>query len=113
LGVGVKLDQLYHGKELPGKFKMAVSGCRLSCAESWVRDIGLIGQKDGWTLVVGGNVGANPRIAQVAAEGLDDEGMYAAIEKVLGFYTKKAKKGERIGKMLGRIGLEGVKAAVA
>ena len=43
---------------------MAVSGCKLSCAESWVRDIGLIGQKDGWALTVGGNVGAKPRIGQ-------------------------------------------------
>ncbi len=43
LGVGLKLDERYHGFELPGKLKMSVSGCNLSCAESWVRDIGLTG----------------------------------------------------------------------
>jgi NAD(P)H-nitrite reductase large subunit len=112
LGIGMKLDELYHGRELPGKFKMAVSGCKLSCAESWVRDIGLIGEKDGWTLTVGGNVGAKPRIGQVAVEGLDDELILSAIEKTVQFYSKEAKKGERMGKMLDRIGIEPLVEAV-
>ena len=64
LGIGMKLEGRYRGKQLPGKFKMAVSGCHLSCAESWVRDIGLIGKKDGWQVVIGGNVGAEPGIGQ-------------------------------------------------
>jgi NAD(P)H-nitrite reductase large subunit len=67
--MGLKLDTAYHVKNLPGKFKMAVSGCPLSCAESWVRDIWLIGRKDGWALVIGGNVGASPRIAQELVAG--------------------------------------------
>lgn len=113
LGVGLKMDAAYHGKQLPGKFKMAVSGCHLSCAESWVRDIGLIGHKDGWALVIGGNVGANPRIAQEVADKLTDEGAMAAIEKVIAFYTKDAQKGERLGKMIDRIGIEPFKAVLA
>ena len=113
LGIGQKLDAIYHGKQLPGKFKMAVSGCHLSCAESWVRDIGLIGRKDGWALVIGGNVGASPRIAQEIADKLDDEGAKAAVEKVIAFYTKEAQKGERLGKMIDRVGIEPFKAALA
>lgn len=105
LGVGLKLDHIYHARQLPGKFKMAVSGCHLSCAESWVRDIGLIGRKEGWVLVIGGNVGAEPRIAQPVAEGLTDERALAAIEKVLAVYARDAKKGERLGKMIDRVGL--------
>lgn len=113
LGIGMKLDHAYHAKQLPGKFKMAVSGCHLSCAESWVRDIGLIGRKDGWALVIGGNVGAHPRIAQEVADKLTDEGAMAAIEKVIAFYTKEAQKGERLGKMIDRIGIEPFKAVHA
>ena len=30
IGVGMKLDEKYHALELPGKFKMAVSGCNQS-----------------------------------------------------------------------------------
>ena len=40
----MKLEEIYHGMELPGKFKMAVSGCNLNCAESWVRDVSLFGK---------------------------------------------------------------------
>ena len=92
---------------------MAVSGCHLSCAESWVRDIGLIGRKDGWALVIGGNVGASPRIAQEITDKLDDEAAIAAIEKVIAFYVKEAQKGERLGKMIDRTGIEPFKAALA
>lgn len=113
LGIGLKLDAAYHGKNLPGKFKMAVSGCPLSCAESWVRDIGLIGRKDGWALVIGGNVGADPRIAQELASGLDEAAAMTAIEKVIGCYAQGARKGERLGKMIDRVGLEPFQAALA
>jgi NAD(P)H-nitrite reductase large subunit len=106
MGVGFKLDEIYHGMELPGKFKMAVSGCPLSCAESWVRDIGLIGRKDGWVLTVGGNVGASPRIGQEIGGGFDDDGIVAAVSKVVQAYRDNAKKGERLGKTIERIGLE-------
>jgi NAD(P)H-nitrite reductase large subunit len=110
--VGLALDKIYHGLELPNKFKMAVSGCHLSCSESWVRDIGLIGKKDGWTLVIGGNVGATPRIAQELTDGLDDDGALAAIDKVVQCYQENAKKGERLGKTIERVGLDVFKQAL-
>jgi NAD(P)H-nitrite reductase large subunit len=112
LGLAMELDKKYHGFELPGKFKMAVSGCRLSCAESWVRDIGLIGQKDGWLLTIGGNVGASPRIGNELIDNLDDKAALDAIDKVIAHYQENAKKGERLGKMIDRVGLDGFKAAV-
>lgn len=110
LGIGMKLDERYHGMELPGKFKMAVSGCPLSCAESWVRDIGLIGKKEGWTLTVGGNVGANPRIGQELCSGLDDDRVLATVDAIVAEYKATAKKGERIGKMIERTGLDPFRA---
>lgn len=112
LGIGMKLDEKYHAYELPGKFKMAVSGCKLSCSESWVRDIGLIGLADGWTLTIGGNVGMVPRIGKELAAGLDDDGIMDACEKVITYYKDNAKKGERLGKMIERIGLEPFKDAL-
>jgi NAD(P)H-nitrite reductase large subunit len=110
--LGMALDEKYHGYQLPGKFKMAVSGCHLSCSESWVRDIGLIGHKDGWTLVIGGNVGTKPRIAQACAAGLDDGEAIDAVENVIEYYQKNAKKGERLGKMTERVGIEMFQQAV-
>ena len=113
LKLGLALDEMYHGMQLPGKFKMAVSGCHLSCSESWVRDVGLIGKKEGWDLVIGGNVGANPRIAQECASGLDDDAAQTAIRIVIDYYKANAKKGERLGKMIDRVGLDPFKEVLA
>ena len=112
LGIGMKLDEKYHALELPGKFKMAVSGCKLSCSESWVRDIGLIGFPEGWTMTIGGNVGMLPRIGKEIIAGLDDEQVMIAVDKVVQFYSNNAKRGERLGKMIERIGLEPFKEAL-
>ena len=113
LGIGLKLDSIYHGMELPGKFKMAVSGCHLNCAESWVRDIGLVGKPNGWTLTIGGNVGTAPRIGQELIPDLNDQQALAAIEKVIQCYKENAKKGERLGKMIDRVGMNLFQEAVS
>jgi NAD(P)H-nitrite reductase large subunit len=103
--MGLKLDRMYHGRNLPNKLKMAVSGCNLNCSESWVRDIGLVARADGWVLTIGGNVGPKPRIGQELVSGLDDDQAIAAIATVVDYYQNEAKKGERLGKMLERVGM--------
>jgi len=112
LSIGLKLDQKYHGVELPGKFKMSVSGCNLNCAESWVRDIGLTGYEEGWMLTVGGNVGAKPRIGQELTKGLNDDQALGMVEKIIQYYKATAKRGERFGMLINRIGLDVLKAAL-
>ena len=112
LGIGMELDQRYHGKELPGKFKMAVSGCHLSCAESWVRDVGLIGKKSGWQVVIGGNVGAEPRIGEEIVSGLDDDQVLQVVDKIVQCYQENANKNERLGKLIDRVGMTPFKEAI-
>jgi NAD(P)H-nitrite reductase large subunit len=112
LKLGLRLDGAFHGMRLPGKCKMAVSGCLNNCAESWVRDVGFFGKKGGWTMVVGGNVGARPRIGQVVVENLDDETAFQAATRAVEWFAKNAKPHERIGKTLERLGLESFKADV-
>jgi len=106
LGMGMKLDETYHGMQLPNKLKISVSGCNLNCAESWVRDIGLIAGKNGWKILIGGNVGGSPRIAKEIISGLGDKEAMEAVAKIIDFYKNNAKKGERLGKMLERVGTE-------
>jgi len=112
LGMGMKLDALYHGAQLPGKFKMAVSGCKINCAESSVRDFGLIGEAEGWKVVVGGNVGVTPRLADEVAKGLTDEQALEFAQQVIAYYAGTATKGERLGKMIERVGLDALKSAL-
>lgn len=112
LGMGMKLDEHYHGFELPSKSKIGVSGCMNQCAETCIKDIGLVGMKDGWRLTAGGCGASKPRLADTVAEGLSDDQALAAIEKIVGYYQKNGKKFERIGKMIDRVGLKTFQGAV-
>jgi len=112
LGMGMKLDKIYHGMELPSKTKMGVSGCTNQCAENCIKDVSLMGKKSGWTLMVGGNGASRPRLSEVFAEELDSDTALLLIEKIVDYYKENGKKGERIGKMIDRIGLDTLKDAV-
>ncbi len=106
LGLGMELDTKYHGMELPGKLKIGVSGCPNQCAETCIKDIALVGYKDGWTLLTGGCGAREPRLADKIAEELAAEDAKSLIDKVIDYYRENAKKNERIGKMMDRIGVD-------
>ncbi|MBN1932771.1 MAG: NAD(P)/FAD-dependent oxidoreductase [Desulfobacterales bacterium] len=112
LSMGMKIDEKYHGMELPGKTKMGVSGCMNQCAENCIKDIALVGKKNGWTVMVGGSGTGKPRLADTITEGLSSEQALDLIDKVIEYYRKNAKKNERIGMMLDRIGMNSFCAAV-
>lgn len=112
LGMGMKIDEKYHGYELPGKAKFGVSGCNTQCAENCIKDISLCGKKDGWTLMAGGIGSGKPRLADIIIEGLGDAEASVMFDKMVDYYKENAKKGERVGRMIDRIGLDVVKQAV-
>jgi NAD(P)H-nitrite reductase large subunit len=112
LSMGMKLDELYHGMELPTKTKIGVSGCNNQCAENCIKDIGLLGKKNGWTIQVGGKGTSQPRLADVLTEGLDTGAALDMVKRIMDFYRENGKKHERIGKMIDRIGLDALKNAV-
>jgi NAD(P)H-nitrite reductase large subunit len=104
LSMGMQLDKLYHGLELPGKLKMGVSGCPNQCAETCIKDIGLVGMPKGWKLFIGGNGGALPRLASEFAAELDDDQALAMIDKLVSFYRQNARPHQRFGLMIERMG---------
>jgi len=55
------IDNTFLGWRPPKKVKISLSGCTSSCAESNVRDIGLIGTPKGWRMLVGGTCGLKPK----------------------------------------------------
>ncbi len=112
LTMGMKLDEIYHGMELPSKTKMGVSGCNNQCAENCIKDIALLGKKGGWTVQIGGKGTSKPRLADVLVEGLNDEEALKMVATFVTYYKETAKKHERVGKLIDRIGLEEVKKAV-
>jgi NAD(P)H-nitrite reductase large subunit len=112
LGLGLELEKMYEGMELPAKVKFGVSGCPFCCGESFVRDIGVLGKKSGWTLIMGGNSGGRPRIGDVVAEDLTKEQVLELVKRCLEYFKENAKKKERTSVFVERVGIETVKKAV-
>ena len=105
VGVGLKLDEFYHGLPLPYKFKIGVSGCPNSCSESAIKDLGLVGMNKGWRVLAGGFVsGLKPRLADVIATGLNDGEVLDLAARVLDWFKETGKK-KRLGKVIDEIGL--------
>ena len=109
LGLGLDIETLFYGYQLPAKVKIGVSGCPFCCGESYVRDIGIIGKKKGWTVTFGGNSGSRPRIADVLAKDLSKDEVIELIKKCLDYYKDNAKKKERTARFVNRIDIEEMK----
>jgi NAD(P)H-nitrite reductase large subunit len=112
LGFGIHIEKLLAGKELPAKLKIGVSGCQFCCAENFVRDIGVLGKKNGWTISFGGHSGNRPRIGDILATDLSDDDAILLINKCVQFYEGNARKKERASRFIERIGLEEFKKIV-
>ncbi len=108
LGVGMQLDEKFHGMELPGKCKIGVSGCMNQCAETGFKDIGLVGTPKGWRVLIGGCGGARPRVADTLAVDLPTEEALAMVDSIVEYFKANAKPNERIARMIDRIGIEKV-----
>ena len=106
LALGEKIEKIFGNLPLPAKTKVGISGCPLNCCESYIRDIGVFGKKNGWSLVFGGNGGGCPRIADIVAEDLSDDEVISLLEKCLEFYRKNARKMERTGRLMRRIDID-------
>lgn len=108
--LGLAIDSLYHGMELPSKFKIAVSGCPNCCSENAVRDLGVMGGVKGYTIVIGGSAGVLPRLADKLAVNIPEDEVLPLVEKIIFYYKDNAKKYERFGRMIDRLGIDKVKA---
>lgn len=112
LALGLKLDEKYHGLELPGKLKIGVSGCPNQCAETCIKDIGLVGIPKGWRLLVGGNGGAKPRLSKELVKDITTEEAIELVEKIIEYYKDNARPHQRLGSMIEKIGFDEFKAAM-
>ena len=109
LALGEKLEKAFGDLYLPAKTKVGISGCPLNCCESYIRDIGVFGKKNGWTLVFGGNGGGCPRIGDIVAENLNDDQIIDLVGKCLDFYRDNARNLERTARYMKRTGIQKLK----
>jgi len=104
--VGLKMDEKYHGMDLPWKFKMGISGCMNDCGEVCIKDVGLIGTPKGWNLMVGGNGGAKARLSVKLVENIPtDEEALALVDHVISWFKAKDRR-TRMGKFVEEMGEE-------
>lgn len=112
LSLGLKFDDKYHGMKVPGKFTIGISGCPRQCAETCIKDIGLVGTAKGWCVLVGGNGGARPRLAQELTRDLTDEEAVRLVDKIIAYYRANARPRQRLGALIEKIGLVAFKQAI-
>ena len=110
--MGKDLERALWAMYSPHKVKLAVSGCPRNCAESGIKDVGVIGVDSGWELYVGGNGGIKTEVAQflvkvkTSAEVLEYSGAFLQLYREEGWYL------ERTVHYIARVGLDYVKKRV-
>ncbi len=110
--MGRELEQALWRMYAPHKVKLAVSGCPRNCAESGIKDVGVIGVDSGWEIYVAGNGGIKTEVAQFLCkvatheEVLEYAGAFLQLYREEGFYL------ERTVHFVARVGLDHVKKRV-
>jgi nitrite reductase [NAD(P)H] large subunit len=112
IGVGIELERMMEGLYTPHKVKSAVSGCPRNCAESYVKDIGLVAVDGGWEVYVGGAAGGTVRKGDLLDRMDDSESAIRLALAFLQHYREEAEYLERTYAYIERVGIEAVRDAV-
>ena len=110
--MGIELERALWRMYAPHKVKLAVSGCPRNCAESGIKDVGIVGVDSGWEVYVAGNAGIKTEVAhffvklKTAQEVLEVAGAFLQLYREEGWYL------ERTVHYVARVGLEHCKARV-
>ncbi len=111
-GLGIELETMLANMWSPHKVKLAVSGCPRNCAESGIKDVGIIAVDSGWEIHVGGNGGIKTEVARflVKVKTADEVKEYTGA--FLQLYREEAYYLERTVHYIERVGLDYVKRKV-
>ena len=110
--MGVALEKMTWGSWHPHKVKLAVSGCPRNCAESTIKDFGVIAVDSGWELSVGGNGGIHLRGADALCKVETPEDVLEYCGAFLQLYREDARYLERTAPWVERRGIDWVKERV-
>ncbi|ANY61780.1 nitrite reductase large subunit NirB [Comamonas aquatica] len=110
--LGKDLERAMWRMYAPHKVKFAVSGCPRNCAESGIKDVGIIGVDSGWEMHIAGNGGIKTEVAhfftklKTAEEVLEYTGAFMQLYRLEGWYL------ERTVHYVHRVGLDYVKRRI-
>lgn len=82
------------------KFKIAVSGCNLSCSGVLTTDIGVMATRAGFEVYVGGKGGPYPKVGRRILRKATEDEVLEAIEKLVNFHDAHTVKKQRMFKLI-------------
>ena len=109
MGLGIELEKKFSGLWMPAKVKLGVNGCPRSCAESSIKDIGIIGVAGGWEVYAGGCGGIEMKAAEKLVSVKTRAEAVEAVSALLQHYREDAHYGERTFKWITRRGLANIR----
>ncbi|WP_406621314.1 NADPH-nitrite reductase [Bacillus atrophaeus] len=112
MALGIALEKKFEGLNTPHKVKMAVSACPRNCAESGIKDLGVVGIDGGWELYVGGNGGTHLRAGDLLMKVKTDEEVLEIAGAYLQYYRETANYLERTSAWLERVSLSHVQSVL-
>ncbi|HLA74656.1 MAG TPA: nitrite reductase large subunit NirB [Gammaproteobacteria bacterium] len=110
--MGVKLEKMTWGSWTPHKVKMAVSGCPRNCAESTIKDFGVVAVDSGWELHVGGNGGIKVRVTDMLCKVSTEDEVLEYAGAYMQLYREEARYLDRTSHWIERVGLSYVKQKI-
>jgi nitrite reductase (NADH) large subunit len=110
--MGIDLEQAFWKMYAPHKVKMAVSGCPRNCAESGIKDVGVIGVDSGWEIYVAGNGGIKTEVAQFLCRVKTAEEVLEYSGAFIQLYREEARYLDRTVHWVQRVGLDYVKQRI-
>jgi len=110
--MGIDLEKAFDHMWSPHKVKLAVSGCPRNCAESGIKDVGIIGVESGWEIYVGGNGGIKTEVAQFLCKVKTKEEVMEYTGAFIQVYREEARYLDRTSHWINRVGLDYVKQRI-
>jgi nitrite reductase (NADH) large subunit len=112
-GLGIKIEKKFQGMEAPHKIKMAASGCPRNCAESMVKDVGVVAVDGGrWEIYIGGAAGSRVRKGDVLCTVDSHDEVLKYIGRFIQYYRENGKYLERTYDFVERVGIEKVRGVL-
>ncbi|MEF3353155.1 nitrite reductase large subunit NirB [Paenibacillus sp. GYB006] len=113
IALGIRLEKAFERLNTPHKVKMAVSGCPRNCAESIIKDFGVVAIDGAWELYVGGNGGIKVRAGELLCTVKTEDEVIEWAGAFIQYYREQASWSERTSHWLDRVGLVSIKEALA
>ncbi len=98
--------EAFPAEDLPHKFKIGVSGCPACCSWANILDLGFVGVRDGFKVLVGGKGGYKPQEGLLVGKVKDIPQAIEVTRRALELFREKGAKKRRFATVVKKLPLE-------